>query len=251
MKKILGLVTIIVTVVSGVSFAANFDEFFNNISGVVADVAQKNIDNLTKDLGVMMGGVSYHEGKSLGFPGFDVGIHVPVKQVNSDNTILKEAGVDTVFLPMLQAEIGLPMKFDLLGRYSAYEDSTLVGAGLRYGIIRGTPALPLSLSVQAVYNTLDVSAGINKFKANNMTASVVASAKLPVVDPYLGISYGQTTLEPDASIPLPKSGLKGEAAGAIIEAGVNFSLFPLTYVQLGATVANGEFGYTAGLGVKY
>jgi hypothetical protein len=251
MKRLLSLVVVVLLGGTGISFAAPFDQFNNSISGVAADIAQQNINNFAKDLGVMMGGVSYHSGESLGFPGFDVGIHVPAAKVSSDNAIVKAAGLDTVYLPLLQAEIGLPAKFDIIGRFSAYENSTLVGAGLRYGLFKSTlPGIP-SLSVQGVYNALNVNYGAAKFTANTITASAVTSIELPVVVPYLGITYAQTAVEPDASISLPKPGLKGEATGIIIEGGVNLALFPLTYLQLGASLAEGNFGYSVGLGVKY
>lgn len=237
---------------AGVSFGANpFDEFQKEITGVVQEVAQKNLDNFAKDLGGMLGSGSFHDGKSLGLPGFDVGIHIPAKKVNEDNVIMKKAGLDTVLFPVLQAEIGLPAKIDLIGRFVSYNDATLVGGGLRYGIIKGAvPGLP-SISVQALYNMLDVKSGANKLKASTLSASVAASFGLPIVNPYVGVGIDYTSVEPDASITLPVSGMKGSASGVRLEGGINLSLVPFTYLQLGGALINGDMGYTLGLGVAF
>ena len=231
------------------AFAANpFDEFRNQVGpGVLKDVAQKNLDNFAKDVGALLGSGAAHQGKALGLPGFDVGIHVPGKKISDDDTIVKAAGLDTVYLPVIQAEIGLPKKVDLIGRFSSYQDSNLIGFGLRYGILKGGfPGLP-SLSVQAIYNSLNVNANDNKLKATTLSAAATLSIDLPAITPYLSAGIDSTTVDPDSTI----STLQGKATGYRVEAGVNLSLFPLTYLQLGGGLINGDMSYTAGLGIKY
>jgi opacity protein-like surface antigen len=251
MKKAL-IVAVLSTVVSSPVFAANpFDEFRNQLTGATVAVAQKNLDNFTKDLGGLMGGAAFHQGKTCGIPGFDVSLRASSKKISDDDAIVKAAGVDNAILPLLQAEIGLPANIDLIGRYSAYADSTLIGGGLRYGIINNAfPGLP-SLSVQALYHALNVAAGDNKLSATSYNIMAMASFNLPVVDPYVGIGMDSTTVEPNASISLPKSGMKGNASTVRIEAGVNLGLLPFTYLQLGGTLIGSDIGYTAGLGVKF
>ena len=251
MKKILFVVTVCVMFASVARGANLFDEFTNNVTKVTADVAQRNMDNFAKDLGVLMAGGQFHQGKALGFPGFDVGIKTPVKKIGNDNVIAKAAGVNTLVFPALQAEIGLPAKVDLIGRYSAYENASITGMGLRYGIIKGAlPGLP-SLAVQSMYSSLNVSSGANKLKATNIAFSGVASIDLPIFVPYLGITYSTTKIEPDSSLPLPRSGITGDASGVIIEGGINLDILPFTYLQVGAILAEGDLGYSAGLGVKF
>lgn len=246
MKKLLILVSVVAVSV-GTVFAASFDEFKNQLSGP-RDIAQRNIDNFAKDIGALIAGGSFHQGKALGIPGFDVGIHVPATSVNKDNAIVKAAGIDSIFLPVVQAEIGLPAKIDLIGRFSAYENSSLIGGGIRYGVFKaGLPGLP-SLSLQATYNALNVDAGDNKFTASAMSVGGVLSFDLPFINPYLGAGFDSTTVEPDATVV---TGLKGTASGYRLEGGVNLSLLPLTYLQLGGTYLNGEIGYTAGFGVAF
>lgn len=251
MKKTLFFLSLCL-ITSSNSFGADpFDEFVNNITGVSAEIAQKNLDNLAKDLGPAMSGGSFHQAKVLGIPGFDIGVQVPVTPVSDDNTIIKAAGVDNVAVPLLQAEIGLPFKTDIIGRFSSYGDASLVGFGLRYGLIKPSlPGVP-SLAVQSVYNTINVSADSNKFKATSLSTSLVASLGLLIVDPYAGVSYDITTIEPDSSIPTPQSGMKGTANGTRFEGGVSLTLFPLTYIKLGAVFCNSEIGYDVGFGAKF
>ena len=191
----------------------------------------------------------FHQGKALGFPGFDIGIHVPARKVSADNEIVKAAGIDTFMFPALQAEIGLPAKIDVLARYMGYAGSNLIGVGGRYGIFKGSLPLMPSLSVQGMYTMLDVNADANKFKANTMSVAAVASFNIPVVDPYVGLGFDSTSVEPDSSLSLP--GMKGSASNYRLEAGINLSLFPLTYLQLGGVLINSDLSYTAGLGVKF
>ncbi len=228
-----------------------FDTFTGNITGVSAELAQKRLDNFAKDLGVMMAGGQFHQGKTLGFPGFDIGVRTPVKKAGGDNDIARSADVNTLIFPALQAEIGLPSKFDLLGRYSAISDAVVTGVGIRYGVIKNSlPGAP-SLSVQSMYSTLSASAGDNKLKATNVAFSGVASIDLEIINPYLGITYSTTKVEPDPSLPLPRAGISGDASGVIFEGGINMDILPLTYLQVGALVAEGELGYSAGLGVRF
>ncbi|MBN1622209.1 MAG: hypothetical protein JW871_06425 [Endomicrobiales bacterium] len=243
------LSAICLTVGVNLVFAGNpFDEFQSQLAGQVKAIAEERLDEFAKDLGALLGGGCFHQGKALGIPGFDVGIHIPAVKVNDDNIIIKQADFDTVLLPILQAELGLPAKIDLIARFTSYNDSTMIGAGVRYGIFKSAiPGLPC-LSVQAVYNQLDVSAGVNKFKATTLSASGVVSFNLPVITPYAGIGMDSTKINPDSTII---SDAEGSATGFRVEAGVNVSLVPLTYIQLGGSMANGNIGYTAGLGLKF
>jgi hypothetical protein len=246
-KKLLKIHAILVLAVTS-AFAANpFDEFQAQLTSQAEAVIQTRLDNFTKDLGVLMGGGSFHQGKALGFPGFDVGMHFVGKNTDKDNTVVKAAGVDAIALPIIQVEIGLPAKIDVFGRVMSYADASLVGGGVRYGIIKGAlPVMP-SISVQGMINNLLVSAGANKFTASCMSVAAMASFNIPIVDPYIGIGMDQTEVTADSSI----TALKGKATATRLEAGVNLTLFPFTYAQLGGVLTNGELSYSAGLGVKF
>ncbi|MCK9583245.1 MAG: hypothetical protein M0Q46_06515 [Endomicrobiales bacterium] len=230
------------------SFAANpFDQFNNALSGVPSSVAQKNLDNFAKDFGVLLGGGSYHQAKVLGFPGLDIGIHVPIIKTSDENTIVKASNVDNMFLPILQAEIGLPAKFDLIGRFVSYENSTLIGGGVRYGIIKSALPVVPNVSVQAIYTQFEASVGVNKFKADDIGVNALASFDLPVITPYVGLGYNSINVIPDSSI----TNLTSKVNIVRIEGGINLALLPATYLQLGANSVDGRIGYVLGLGAKF
>jgi opacity protein-like surface antigen len=224
---------------------------FNNFQALVAgggSVVQKGLDSMATDMGALLGGGSYHSGQSLGFPGIDIGIHMPTKNVSSDDTIVKSAGASSIMLPMVQVEIGLPAQIDLIGRYSSVLNATLIGYGLRYGVYKpSVPGLP-SIAVQAVMTNLNVTDDANKFKASNTSVNATLSFEhLPLVTPYAGVGFDSSDVTPDSTI----SNLKGTASGSRIEAGINLSLFPFTYIQIGAQMAGGSTDGTFGLGVQF
>ncbi len=249
MKKAL-IYTIFVAFLTSPVFATDpFDNFKTQISAGGA-AAQTALDSFAKDLGALLGGGTYNDGKSLGFPGFNIGIHVPTKQINNDDTIVKSAGISSVALPIVQVEIGLPANLDLIGRYTSYLNSTLTGYGLRYGIFKPSiPGMP-SVSVQAVMTDLNVAANANKFKASNSSVSATVSFNhLPIITPYAGVGYDSTNVNPDATVI--SNGMTGSASGMRIEAGIDLTLIPFTYIQLGAAVAGGSTNATVGLGVWF
>ena len=251
MRK-MAVVLFALVVVNTVCFGANpFDEFKNTLTGEAKEIVQDTLDNFAKDLGGLMGGGAFRQGKSLGIPGFDIGLRIPAKKINKDNIIMKNADLDSVFLPVLQAEIGLPSNIDLIGLFTSYAESSLMGAGVRYGLFQQSiPGMPC-VSAQVLYTTLDVKSGDNKLKANTISAAVVLSINLPVFVPYVGAGMDKTTVEPNAIIPLPESGMKGEATGYRFEAGVNLSLVPFTYLQLGGALLGSDIAYTLGLGLNF
>lgn len=247
LKRAVVLITVLLVGIN-TAFAANLYDEFNKLKNQVTDVAKTQLDNFAKDLGALMGGGSFHQGKALGVPGFDIGIHVPAKKVNDDNVIVKNADLDTLLLPILQAEVGLPAKFDLIARFTTLGDSTMIGAGVRYGILKkGIPGVP-SVSAQAIYNMLDVNAEGNKFSATNISIGGVASINLPIITPYVGVSFDNTSVTPDSAII---EGVEGSASGLRIEAGVNLSLVPFTYLHVGYALIGSETGYSLGLGIKF
>lgn len=251
MKKALLFVSVL-CLVSGQVFAADpFDEFKNIINSSITSEAQKQLDIFAKDVGSLLAGGSFHQA-NVGFPGVDVAVRVPIKTTSSDNAIVKAAKVDYIAMPVAQVEVGLPMKIDLIGRYSAFGDSKMVGGGIRYGLFKSiVPGIP-SISVQATMNNLDVKVNANKFKATTTSVAATMSFGIPIVKPYIGAGVDATTIEPDSSITtLTGESCKGTATTTRIEGGVNLTLFPFTYVQLGGAMINGDMGYTAGFGISF
>ncbi|MFH1367733.1 MAG: DUF6588 family protein [Elusimicrobiota bacterium] len=251
MKKLLILLSVFFVSISAVLASDTFDKFNDQITNVTITIAQENLDNFANDLGAVMCGGSYHHGKSLGFPGVDIGFHAALKSVPDKDKIVKAADLSYITLPVGQLEIGLPSNMDLIIRYASVANAAMTGGGLRYGILKNSmPFLP-NISAQVTYNMLNVEASANKFTATGMDAAVMASFNLPIIDPYVGVGYYSASVEPDATIQTPQPGMKGTGSGMRAEVGVNMGLIPLTYLQLAANYVSGDIGGTVGLGVRF
>jgi hypothetical protein len=213
---------------------------------------QPAIDALTKDVGSVLGGGSFHTGKALGFPvGFDIGVHAVAVGVRDENVILKD-DTDLVGAAYAQAEVGLPARINVIGRYGSVGDADIYGGGLRVGLLKSSvPGIP-SISLSGLYTTLD-----HEFVVvETYSVNAALSFDLPIVHPYVGAGYDMTSLEVQdkayegvpAGIP---RGIDSEESGYRVEAGVNLSIIPFTYITLAAGLANGQEMYHAGLGVNF
>ncbi len=223
-------------------FGANF---YDNFAAGATN--QSNLDNLAKDLGSALGGGAFRSGRNLGFPGFDISVRVPVVSVNSNDSIVSTAGINSIPFPLLQVEIGLPLGIDLIARGTSYNSASMTGFGLRYSVIKSwIPGVP-DVGVQSVYNMLSISSGVNKFTSNTLSTAAVASWKILMIEPYIGVSYDSTSLTPDASI----TNLTSNVGMVRYDAGLSWTIFPFTYLQAGATSANSNIDYTAGLGITF
>lgn len=242
MKK--GLVLMLgLVIVAAPVFADNFS---NNFATVIN---QTTIDALAKDIGAVVGGSSFHTGKALGFPlGFDVGVHVDAIGVQDEDAILKDDDSKLIG-KWVQAEVGIPFSLNIIGRYGQIEDADAIGGGLRWGILNpSVPGMP-ALSITGLYTGTDH----DLFQANTLSANAVVSIEIPFVHPYLGVGWDHTKIDvkDNSTLPAGASDLNSSSDGTRVEIGVNLSLIPFTYINLGGGIANGQELYHAGLGVKF
>jgi len=243
---------IIITVSSRGLFAGTFDEFKNKIFSEAQNVAESRLNALAADIGAAIAQTSFHQAATIGgtLPGIDLGIHTGYKTISSKNEILKSAGVESLMLPLAQLEIGIPfIKVDLIGRYTSYDKSSLIGAGARYSIFK---TLPFDITLLGIYNSLNVESGINKFSASVMTFSLGINFNIPLISPYAAVSIDSTEITPDQTITT----FKGKASDTRLDGGINLSLLPFTYLNAGASyIMSSEnestLGYRAGLGIKF
>lgn len=244
-----GLLAIISGCLLALGTTIRADEFTDNFRSHMND---KALDALAQDLGAVMGGGSFHQGKALGFPiGFDVGVHVPVVGVQNDNKILDDDG-STFAAVWGQAELGLPGNINVIGRAGQLFDADMIGGGLRYGLLDPSlPGLP-SLSVSALYGQMEH----DFFDLETWSANAVLSVDFPFIHPYVGGGFDKTTLDPTSTafltVPATVSrSLEGEATGYRVEAGINLSLIPFTYINAGVGLANGKRMIHGGAGIKF
>ena len=242
------LVTVLAAGLAAVG-AARADDFSNNFRDHLNQAA---LDVLAKDLGAIAAAGSFHSGENLGFPlGFDVGAHAVIMRVQPENPVLRDDDAD-IASAFGQAEVGLPGRLNVIARGGVLGDAEVFGGGVRYGILTpSAPGLP-AVSVAVLYNQIEH----DLFDGQVLSGNAVVSVDLPFVRPYIGGGYDTSKLEPAGdAFTGPGAGadrsLEGEADGYRAEAGVNLSLIPFTYINLGAGLANGERYYHGGVGARF
>ena len=203
--------------------------------------------------GGLIGGADFSTGRTLGFPGFDVGLAATIQsKPNPDNGLLKGAKVNAFGIPLVQASVGLPLiGTDLTLRGTSLSGLSIVGGGLRYPLFKSgtlTKFIP-DLSVSAFYDVITY----DYFKGTHMSVDAAASFDIPIIKPFIGVGLDRTTLEikgmgagftslngVDATISKPRYTL-----------GVKFSPLPLVYVYGAYNSLHGVDGYNFGLGARF
>lgn len=204
----------------------------------------------TRDLGGILGAATFHNGRPLGFSGFDVGARFGGQfHPSAGNQILRKRGVHAFGLPWVQAEIGLPFKLDGFIRGISYQGLTIAGGGLRWGIYSASdkPWAP-QLLVSAVGHSVVHRA----FSASHFGANLVCSAGTPVFAPFIGAGFDRTRLVVRAStLDSTLNGREVTTFEGRYTAGMRLKPFQFTYISLAYTMAHGQSGAEAGLGVRF
>jgi len=203
-----------------------------------------------RDLGAVLGAATFHNGASLGFSGFDVGIRGGFR-FNSEagNRPLRDKGTKGFGLPWVQAEIGLPFGLDGYIRGVSFQGTTIAGGGMRYGINKKTesPWLPQVLVAWSAHSVAH-----QQFSASQTGLNLVASLNFKKFSPYLGAGADRTRLVVRSS-PVRDPALLGEAVSVVVpRATVGLSLRPKAYVYLhfAATYTN-RVGVDSGIGIRF
>jgi hypothetical protein len=208
------------------------------------------LEPFCRDLGGLLGSATYHGGRSLGFSGFDVGARYSVQFApHPENRILRRRDVKTFMLPWVQAEVGLPFRLDGFVRGISFEGLTIVGGGVRYGLLQPsdkpwTPQLLVSGVAHAVVHQY--------FSMTHQGGSVVLSAGTPKFTPYIGGGFDRTTLLVRSSTNDPT--LNGTQVTTIESRGsVGMQLRPwqFAYLNVAFALLHGRTGAEAGLGIRF
>ena len=202
------------------------------------------------DLGGLLGSDSAHTGRAIGFPGFWAGA-VGAYQARPDKSdlILRDAGVTSFALPMVEVGVGLPFKIDVILHGMAYDGAKIFGAGLRYGLYRTDlidTFLP-NVSVSAFADKVNDPA----FDATHGGFNAAATWDLPLVKPFFVAGYDVTKVTVGAATPRIASGADATARGSRFSAGVELTPLPFFDARVAYTLRHGMPGVDLGLGVKF
>lgn len=203
-----------------------------------------------RDLGGVLGAATFQSGRSLGLTGFDVGARFGGQFYPSkDNRILINNGVRIFGLPWVQAEVGMPFKLSGFIRGISYQGLTIAGGGLRYGLyaVSDKPWSP-----QLLVSVVGHSVVHQDFSASHLGTSLVCSAGTPFFAPYVGAGFDrmrlvvrQSTLDPTLN------GSEVSTLESRFTGGVRLTPYQFTYLSLAYTLAHGQSGAEAGVGVRF
>ena len=120
----------------------------------------------------------------LGLIGFDLSVEATTASIDGQSVIL----------PKIKVQKGLPANLDIAGYYTQLPLSAIVGSdgiaygvALSYAIVEGSTTTP-ALAVRGSYTSLDVPTVIN---TNTLGVDLSVSKGLGPVTPYTGIGYVQ------------------------------------------------------------
>ncbi|MBI5200479.1 MAG: hypothetical protein HY925_02735 [Elusimicrobia bacterium] len=241
------LILCLAVLAAGPAFAA--DQF----RGFKQYVDRSSLKPFTRDLGGILGSASFHNGRSLGFSGFDLGAHGGIQfRPSAQNQVMRRAGVKAFGLPWVQAEIGLPFRLDGFIRGISYQGITIAGGGLRYGILKASDQ---PWTFQFLLSSVAHSVVHKDFSASHVGANIVGSIGTPRVAPYLGAGIDRTRVvvrAADYSVIDPTFiGADATTLESRFTAGLSVRPTPFIYVQAAMTLAHGIPGMDTGFGIRF
>lgn len=245
LKKALFLAFILV--ISGTGRAYSQDQF----GGFQEFVDSSSLKPFTQDLGSILGAATFHNGRSLGFSGFDMGVRGGMQFYPSKgNSVLRKRGVKFFGLPWVQAEIGLPFRFDGYIRGISYQGLTIAGGGLRYGLTKKSdkpfsPQLLVAASAHSVAHS--------HFSASHFGSNLIASLNGKITTIYIAGGMDRTVVVV-RSVPAREPTLKG-ARQTTLESrftlGISFRPKPYLYLHFAYTLTHGQSGLDSGVGIRF
>ena len=202
------------------------------------------------DLGGVIGGASAHTGRTLGMPGFWVGVVGAVQtHPDKDDRILNNAGVKAFGLPMLEAGVGLPLNIDVIAHGVRAYGVSLFGAGVRWGVYKTglvTTFLP-NLAIEAFGDK----ANHKDFNATHGSLNAVATWDLPIVKPFFLAGGDITKVTVGSAVTPGVAGMSETARGTRFAAGVDLHPFPFASVRADYTLRHGIPGFDFGIGAQF
>lgn len=153
----------------------------------VIGLGQTQFRLLSEDLGAALSYKPLSPAEPLGITGFDMGIEVSDTRLVNPQVYQLATSSSSDSIPIVRAEIqkGLPFGIDIGATYSAVPDSNikLIGAELRYAIVKGGVATP-AVGVRVSYTSLQ---GVNNLDFDTTGIDVSISKGFAFFTPYAGI----------------------------------------------------------------
>ena len=216
---------------------------------LVGSLSQSQFDDLSKDLTAAFSYKAGAPAESLGIVGFDVGIAVSTTKL--DNTAAWTAAMssgetlDTLVVPKLYVQKGLPFDIDVGGFYLSVPDSNIKawGGELKYAVISGNVALP-AVAVRGAVTSLTATDQLD-LKTRSLDVSI--SKSILFITPYAGV--GRVWSD---SRPVSESAAAQDVSGSDTRSFVGVSIAPAFFnLALERDSVGGIASYNLKLGVAF
>ncbi len=241
MKKIVIILAIILVLPTNLVFADKYKQFYNNASAA-------NLKPFTKDMSALLNSGIFTTGRILGWGGYRFGVRTSYMHEPSDENTAMGTGKDSLYVPWIQADIGLPLRIDGFIRTSNYHKYAITGGGFRWGVFRPSdkPGSFQMLVSIAGHNSVN-----DYFSLTTYNASLVGSFKFTGFNPYagVGIDYGKLHVRNVADSTLV--GVTEEAGTPHYTLGANFLLWKFFELAVAANHANYGIGGEASLAFRF
>ncbi len=177
----------------------------------VGDLLQPEFKAFSQDLAGAIGYKAISPAEPLGIIGFDVGIQLTATNMaNADvwGKAMSDSGaLDTLVLPKLYLQKGLPLGIDVGAYYVKVPDSNIEawGGELKYAVLSGSTVTP-AVAVRGTFSGLF---GVDQLDFETMSLDVSISKGFLMFTPYAGIGQQWTTSTPKGAAK--DAGLKEES----------------------------------------
>lgn len=169
------------TLAAGAAWADDLDN--------ISNLNQTQFENLSKDLTAAFSYKAGAAAEALGVIGFDVGVSVTSTDLeHSDawrDAMSSGDTMDTLIVPKLYVQKGLPFDIDVGGFYFTVPDSNIEawGAEVKYAFISGNVALP-AVAVRGAFTTLTAD---DQLDMDTTSVDVSISKSFLILTPYAGV----------------------------------------------------------------
>lgn len=232
---------------AGLFCCASLAQAANNITQVQA-LGQSDFLLFSKDLAAATSYKPLEPAEPLGVTGFDIGVAGFYTKL-AHPQVYRAIGYNQDYLPgaRLQATKGLPFGFDVGASYSKVRNISLVGAEVKYAILKGNTALP-AVAVRADYTKLG---GVDQLDFSTIGYDVSVSKGFAMLTPYIGAGQVRSTSTPKGIAAAAPVNLRREKfTENKIFAGLNFN-FALLNVALEADKTGDATSYGLKLGLRF
>lgn len=148
---------------------------------------QRDFRLLSEDLGAALSYKAMSPAEPLGITGFDVAIEVTNTALENPDIFNAVTGssesIDNLPVPKLHAHKGLPGGVDVGALYTKLDNISLIGAELKYAILKGNTALP-AVAIRGTYSKLS---GVDQLDFETVGGELSVSKGFAMLTPYAGI----------------------------------------------------------------